>query len=237
MGGGADRSANLLLARLSLHDAGLILPDLTPAHLDRGTVLYYPGDPIEKVYFPSGISLASLVLSLEDGREVDTLMVGHEGVIGGILGHRLPIPCRVAVKLSGTFLVLDREKLEAAKERSRAFRETFARYEECLLAQVLQSIACNAAHSIEQRTAKWIAAAAARTGTMSIPFTHEQLSAILGVGRSYASRVIETLAAQNILDTKRGSLTIRDVARLRAKACACNDAVEKQCREILSLPQ
>lgn len=99
------------------------------------------------------------------------------------------------------------------------------------------SVACNAAHSIEQRTAKWIAAAAARTDTPSVPFTHEQLSAILGVGRSYASRVIETLAAQNILDTKRGSLTIRDMAALRAKACACNDEAEKHCQELLGLPK
>jgi CRP-like cAMP-binding protein len=65
-----------------------------------------------------------------------------------------------------------------------------------MLAQVFQSTACNAIHSIEQRTAKWILSARERTGDDLVPLTHEQLSTMLGVGRSYASRVIQTFKAE-----------------------------------------
>ena len=52
--------------------------------------------------------------------------------------------------------------------------------------------ACNAIHSIEQRAAKWTASAMERTGASdTVPLMHEQLATLLGVGRSYTSRVIQ----------------------------------------------
>jgi hypothetical protein len=83
-------------------------------------------------------------------------------------------------------------RLEAAKGRSRALAGLFARYADCLLAQIIQSAACNATHSIEQRAAKWIIATAERTDRDQVPLTHEQLGMLLGVGRSYVSRVIQS---------------------------------------------
>src|SRR4030088_1410704 len=74
------------------------------------------------------------------------------------------------------------------------------RYADCMLAQIFQSTACNAIHSIEQRTAKWIIAAMERTeGEDVVPLTHEQLATMLGVNRSYASRVIQTFKAEGVL--------------------------------------
>jgi hypothetical protein len=66
--------------------------------------------------------------------------------------------------------------LEAAKAQSSTLHHLFARYADCLLAQVFQSTACNAIHSIEQRAAKWIIAAWERTGDDAVPLTHEQLA-------------------------------------------------------------
>jgi CRP-like cAMP-binding protein len=58
------------------------------------------------------------------------------------------------------------------------------------------STACNAIHSIEQRTAKWIMAAMERTYREdAVSLTHEQLATLLGVGRSYISRVMQTFKA------------------------------------------
>lgn len=50
-------------------------------------------------------------------------------------------------------------KPDTAKARSASLSNVFARYADCMLAQISQSTACNAIHSIEQRTAKWIVAA------------------------------------------------------------------------------
>ena len=91
-----------------------------------------------------------------------------------------PIPAS-SVKFGGPFVRLPVGKLDAAKMNSATLRNIFARYADCMLAQIFQSTACNAIHSIEQRTAKWIVSAMERTdGNDVVPLTHEQLATLLG---------------------------------------------------------
>jgi DNA-binding transcriptional regulator YhcF (GntR family) len=103
-----------------------------------------------------------------------------------------------------------------------------------MLAQIFQSTACNAIHSIEQRTAKWIMSAMERTeGKDAVPLTHEQLATMLGVNRSYASRVIQTFKAEGVLETRRGSILVLDREALRIRACLCNESVKNHFEEVL----
>src|SRR6201999_2370208 len=139
----------------------------------------------------------------------------------------------ILVKFGGPFVRLHVRKLEAAKAESATLRNVFARYADCMLAQMFQSTACNAIHSIEQRTAKWIYAAMERTGSNVVPLTHEQLSTMLGVGRSYASRVIQIFKAENVLETRRGAILVRDREALAARACQCNEAVKEHFEDVL----
>src|SRR3981189_2840539 len=138
------------------------------------------------------------------------------------------------VKFGGPFVRLHVKKLEAAKTESATLRNMFARYADCMLAQMFQSTACNAIHSIEQRTAKWIISAMERTnGEEAVPLTHEQLATMLGVGRSYASRVIQIFKANGILETRRGSILVRNREALQMRACLCNEAVINHFEEVL----
>ena len=45
---------------------------------------------------------------------------------------------------------------------------------------------------------------------------------MLGVSRSYASRVIQMFKARRILATRRGAILILDAPALEARACRCN---------------
>ena len=93
----------------------------------------------------------------------------------------MPAYTRITVKFAGPFVRLPVGKLDAAKLKSRTLSNIFARYADCMLAQIFQSTACNAIHSIEQRTAKWIISAMERTdGDEVVPLTHEQLATLLG---------------------------------------------------------
>jgi CRP-like cAMP-binding protein len=118
-------------------------------------------------------------------------------------------------------------RLEAAKGRSRALAGLFARYADCLLAQIIQSAACNATHSIEQRAAKWIIATVERIDHNQVPLTHEQLATLLGVGRSYVSRVIQKFRGARLVETRRKAFLVKNAEGLQAKACSC-DAVSKR---------
>lgn len=230
-----ERPFNNLLRRLNAADYALLEPHLTDDDTRAGELLYNPGDNVQTVHFPCGPTLVSYMVPNEDGRDVETVLIGREGAVGGIVSHGfLPAYTRITVKFGGPLVRLAVGKLDAAQATSPSLRNIFARYADCMLAQIFQSTACNAIHSIEQRTAKWIVSAMERTnGDHTVPLTHEQLATLLGVGRSYASRVIQTFKAQGVLDTRRGAILVRDPAALGAHACLCNDSVKTHFEEVL----
>jgi len=232
---GIERPLNNLLRRLSAGDFALIAPHLVHQEAGASELLYNPGDNVEIVHFPCGPSLATYLVCNEDGRDVEAILVGREGAVGGIVSEGyLPAYTRIMVKFGGPFVRLHVGTLDAAKTKSATLRNVFARYADCMLAQIFQSTACNAIHSIEQRTAKWIIAAMERIdGDETVPLTHEQLATMLGVGRSYASRVIQTFKAEGVLETRRGSILVRDREALRIRACLCNEAVKNHFEAVL----
>lgn len=226
---------NNLLRALRPADFRLLEPLLTEWDGERGATLYDPGDQVGHVYFPCGPALISYLVILEDGRAIETALVGREGAIGGIVSQgRLPAYARAEVQFPGRFLRIPSADLEEAKLKSISLRFLFARYADCLMANIFQSVACNAAHSIEQRTAKWLIAAMDRTGDHLVPLTQEQLSAMMGVGRSYVSRIIQALKARGLLATRRGSIVVSDFDGLKDLECGCNAAVRRHFDDVLS---
>jgi len=216
-------------------DYALIVPSLFATTQSANDVIYNPGDHVEVVHFPCGPAMVSFLISSEDGREVETVLVGREGAVGGIVSlGRLPAYSRIVVKFGGEFACLNVTDLEAAKGKSPALRNVFARYADCLLAQIFQSTACNAIHSIEQRAAKWMLAASERTGDEVVPFTHEELAAMLGAGRSHTTRVLQEFRSRGLIETRRGSVRLRDRAELKTVACNCNELVKTHFDEVLA---
>ena len=232
---GIERPYNNLLRRLSPGDFALIAPHLALEEARANDLLYNPGDDVETVHFPCGPALASYLVPNEDGRDVETILVGREGAVGGIVSQGyLPAYTRIMVKFGGPFARLHVGKLDAAKANSATLRNVFSRYADCMLAQIFQSTACNAIHSIEQRAAKWIISAMERTdGEDVVPLTHEQLATLLGVARSYTTRVMQPFKAEGILETRRGSILVRNREALRMRACLCNESVKNHFEEVL----
>ena len=198
-------------------------------------MLFEPGAFVDHTYFPCGPSLASFCIMFADGESVETALVGRAGAVGGIVSQgRLPAFAKAIVYQAGTFIRIETAKLEDAKLKSLAIRHLFARYADCLLAQVFQATACNAAHSIEQRTAKWLITTLERTGQESVPLTQEQLASMLGVGRSYVNRVIKRWQGEGVLKWKRGTLDVLKFYALKSRQCDCNSAVRAHFDEVLA---
>ena len=225
---------NNLLAALQPRDQAMLRALLRPCECEAGATLYHPGDFVEFAYFPCGPALASFKVVLTDGREVETALVGREGAVGGIVSRgRLPAYARSQVQHGGTFLRIAVADLEEAKRQSPSLHNLFARYADCLMAQIFQAVACNAVHTIEQRAAKWLLSAIDRTGEPELPLTQEQLAAMLGVGRSYVNRVMRELRGRGVLNTRRGVLRVCDMAGLQAASCGCDAALRRHFEEVL----
>ena len=229
-----EAATNNLLRALRQEDADVLAEIATPWWGNLGDVLFSPGETVRYVYFPCGPSLISFVVVLEDGGAVETALIGREGAAGGIVSQgRLPAYARAEVQFPGPFLRIELARLEEAKLRSLTLRHLFDRYADCLMAQMFQAVACNAAHNIEQRAAKWLISAMDRTGAPAIPLTQEQLAVMLGVGRSYISRILGAFRQRGLIETRRGTLVVNNVDELRMLACGCNDSVRQHFDEVL----
>ncbi len=226
---------NELLSALRKADVDYLIPYLKPFSSPENHVLYSPGDDVETVYFPCRSTLVSFVVETEDGNAVETMMVGREGAVGGIVSHgKLPAYSRIMVQFGGDFLTLPVAVVEQAKKQSKSVESLFSRYADCMLAQIFQSTACNALHSLEQRMAKWTLAATDRTSSLDVPLTQERLASMLGVGRSYVSRVINALKREKIIAVRRGHIQIVNLEALRQRSCHCDEHVKKHFEDVLA---
>ncbi len=98
---------------------------------------------------------------------------------------------------------------------------------------MFQTAACNATHTILQRTAKWLLAASSRTTRNDFQLTHEELAQLLGVGRTFVTRTLRTFRDDGVIATRRGAITILDEAALRRTSCACSTAIEEHFDTVL----
>lgn len=230
----AQMMQNGLLAVLMQADRDRLEPHMLALDMAADDVLIHAGDDVANTWFPCGGALAAFCLSNPEGRSVDVGFVGREGAIGGIVsnGH-VPAYTTSMVRVPGLFLRIRTTMLEQLKLESLALRHWFARYSDCLLAQVFQTSACNATHTIRQRVAKLILAGAARTGQAELAMTQEQLADMLGVGRTFISRVVGGMRHDGMIVTRRGRLCISDMVAIKAASCHCTAAIEDHFDKVL----
>jgi CRP-like cAMP-binding protein len=225
---------NLLLDGLRPEDRALLDPHLEFSACRRGETLFEVGTSVTTIAFPCEQTVVSLMVVMRDGRSAETATVGREGAVGGVVSSGfLPASTQAVVQLGGPILRLDAARLQDAKRRSPALRNLFTRYGDCLLAQVLQSVACNALHPIEARCLRWLLTLQDRIGGESLPVTHELLAAMLGVQRTYLTRILSALQRQGLIEIGRGRIIIRSRLDAEAAACECHDVVRRHYEAVL----
>src|SRR6185437_14503954 len=93
---------NRLLESLPAKDKALIASGLQEVVLERGAVLFEPGEEVVDVYFPTQGMVGALVLDLKSGISAEAAMIGQEGAIGGIISEGdKPAFARAAVQMEG----------------------------------------------------------------------------------------------------------------------------------------
>jgi CRP-like cAMP-binding protein len=226
--------SNRLLSTFAPADRALIEDSAVAVTLARGEVLFEPGADIPATHFPSAGTVVAIVVGLIDGRTVEVATIGKEGAVGGIVsGGKAPAYARAVVQIPGRALKVDLKALETVKARSPHVRDLFARYSDALLAQVMQSVACNAFHPLEARCCRWLLTAHDRAGGDDIPLTQEYLAEMLGVQRTTVSTVARALQDQGLIRYRRGTIQVLDRAAIEARACECYENVERHFREVL----
>jgi CRP-like cAMP-binding protein len=228
------KTGNRLLSAMPSDVWDNLKQDLELVELTPGQVLSTPGTPLLETHFPLTGMMVAVVVILRNGMAVEAAMIGREGVVGGIVtcpDH--PSFTKAVAQVPGRCARVATSKLQEAKERSAQLRDLFARYADALLAQVLQSVVCNAFHPMQQRFARRLLAAQDRIGSNELPLTQDYLGQMLGVHRSTVIRVARPLQENGTIQYVRGRITILNRGKLEKAACECNGAIARHFDRVL----
>jgi CRP-like cAMP-binding protein len=214
--------ANNLLAALPAEDYERLVPVLgiTPLKLKR--FLHKAGEPVDQVYFP-GDGFVSVVTVLKDGAMVEVATIGREGMLGmpEALG-RAPSPSASMVQAEGdTCYTMSVEAFRKEMDRRGPFYDLLTRYGQALVGFIMQSTACNAVHSVEQRLSRWLLLAHDRVGKDEFPLTQEFAAMMLGTSRPTVTVVAGMLQKAGLIKYRHGQLTIVDREQLEDASCEC----------------
>lgn len=219
-------AGNGLLSTFPDEARALIEPLGEVVRLNAGDVVLSRGEQVEASLFPFDSAMISLAVELSGGRTIEVASIGRRGAVGGIIScGQAPTFARATVLVGGMAYRVPMEALENAKRRSPFINNIFCRFSDYLLAQVMQSVACNAYHSIPQRAARWLLHAQDRSGDR-IELTQEGLAELLGVQRTTVNAVVRELVVENLISTGRGVIRVTDRAGLERRACECYHRLE-----------
>lgn len=213
---------NLLLAALPAAEYKRIARSLESVPLRVKSLLHRAGEPIDHVYFPRG-GFCSMVTVLKDGRMVEVATIGREGVVGlnALLdGNAMPSTSMVQGE-ADTCYRMKADVFRREMDRRGVFAELLTHYAQALFGFIVQSTACNAVHSVEQRLARWLLMARDRMESNHFPLTQEFAAMMLGASRPTVTIVASTLQKAGFITYHRGHLTIVDGDGLEAASCEC----------------
>ncbi|QRM34103.1 Crp/Fnr family transcriptional regulator [Microvirga sp. VF16] len=219
----ADSShrANRLLAALEPEDFASLEPHLELVHLQRRQVLYETGGTIRFAYFPHDMVI-SLVAVMHDCSSAEMSVYGPEGV-AGLLAAAVANQSfgRYIAQMAGSASRISLDKMfRLMRERPR-IQAMVRHFAEATMARVLQSVACNALHSVEARSCRFILTIYYRINQDTLALTHEFLAERLGVQRTTVSAVMSKLQAKGLIKQAKGGIIVTDPVGLEAEACEC----------------
>ena len=180
---------------------------------------------LDQVYFPNN-GVVSAVAVYADGAIIEMATIGREGCTGvqAVLGAESS-SIRLLVQLPGDAEKMSRAAFTQAMESVPSFRNLMYAYTQAFLEQVLVSVACNGAHSLKQRLARWLLTMRDRSDNDALQITQNLLAEMLGVQRPSITNVARELERAGLIARARQQVTILNRLGLLAASCECYQLV------------
>jgi CRP-like cAMP-binding protein len=222
------QTSNSILNALTRSEYESLAVYLEPVNLSSKEVLYRPEQAITHVYFPNR-GAVSVVALFEDGGSVEVGMVGNEGMFGVcvFLGS-VSTPLEAVVQLPGDALRMRADVLRREFRKGGQLQDVLLRYTQAFITQIAQTAACNRAHQVEGRLAKWLLMCEDRSHTRQLELTHEFIGTMLGTRRAGITEASMLLKSAGLIDYARGKVTIIDREGLEAASCECYPTMKKE---------
>ncbi|HLL73926.1 MAG TPA: Crp/Fnr family transcriptional regulator [Pyrinomonadaceae bacterium] len=221
-------TSNRVLNALTRSEYEPLSPHLERVDLKSGEVLCQPEQPITHVYFPNR-GVVSLVSVFEGGGMVEVGMVGNEGMFGVcvFLGS-LTTPLLAQVQIPGDGYRMRADVLKREFAKGGLLQDMLLRYTQAFITQISQTAACNRAHTLEGRLAKWLLMCQDRANSKELQLTHEFISEMLGIRRAGVTEAAKQLRDAGLIHYRRGHVTITNRGGLEAESCECYPLMKRE---------
>ena len=218
--------SNRLLLALPSRDLKQLMPELEQIRCQREQVLMDADSSLDHVFFPDS-GVVSVVAVYADGSIIEMATIGREGCTGiqAIFGAK-STSVRLLVQIPGSATKMSRAAFTRAMESMPAFRSLMYAYVQAFLEQVMVSVACNGAHSLKQRLARWLLMMRDRSDGDELPITQSLLAEMLGVQRPTITNAARGLERAGLIERGRRQVTILDRQGLAEESCECYQLVK-----------
>lgn len=196
-------------------------PALDTVACARDQVLIDADGALDQVYFPES-AVVSLSTVFGDGTTVDMASIGREGCTGvqAVLGAKVS-SVRLLTQIPGTAMRMSRRAFQWAMTSLPDFKALMYDYAQAFLDQALVSGACNAAHRLDQRLARWLLTMRDRSDSDTLPVTQTLLAEMLGVQRPTMTNALGEFERAGLIAGARRQVTILNRAGLAEESCEC----------------
>jgi CRP-like cAMP-binding protein len=218
---GGEPIKNALLLALPEEGFALLRPVLERVLVPQGEILYEIGDQLTKIYFVES-GLVSLLATSADGVAIEVGLIGCEGMLGisYLFSEETALLKNLALQQC-ILLSVDTQIFKSILDKCANEHQIFRQYFRFLMVQSTQIAACNSAHRLQQRLARWLLMASDRLESKVVPMTQEVLASILGVRRGGLTIVAGELRGAGLIRYHHGEITLLDRKKLAAVACQC----------------
>jgi CRP-like cAMP-binding protein len=219
--------ANYILAALPRAAYRRMLGKLERVPFGLGEVLYEAGTSPRHVYFPND-SMVSLIGMTQERNPLEVGLVGREGMVGCSLALGVKVsPTGALVQGAGSAMRMGAADFSREFQRNAPLRREVLRSAGVQMATAMQIAACNNAHRLQPRLARWLLMTRDRLATNRFAMTQEFLAQMLGTRRSTVNAGASALQRAGLITYSRGVIVIGDLERLRAAACSCYEGIRR----------
>jgi CRP-like cAMP-binding protein len=216
---------NRLLLALSSRNLKQLMPDLDHVRCQREQVLMDADSSLDHVYFPDS-GVLSVLAVYANGDVIEMATIGREDCSGtqAIFGAKVS-SAQLLVQIPGTAAKMSRAAFTRAMQSMPTFRSLMYSYVQAFLEQVMVSVACNGAHSLKERLARWLLMMRDRSDDDELPITQNLLAEMLGVQRPTITNAVRELERAGWIKRGRRQVTILDRQGLEDASCECYQLV------------
>ena len=221
MNGSAKLPRNRLLLALPPRDLRRLMSQLEHAPCRREQILVEADSPLDQIFFPDS-GVISVMAVYSDGGTIEMATIGREGCAGvqAVFGTSKS-SARYWVQIPGSATKISRAAFTRAVRQMPSFRSLVYAYVQAFTEQILLSGACNGAHGLKERLARWLLMMRDRSDEDALPITQNLLAEMLGVQRPTITNAARELEREGLIKRGRQKVIILNRPGLMKASCEC----------------